>query len=169
MVDIQHMICRYPNITAPAFPLPVSILKVCANIDVPHRCLSNGESESGDDVPISCQWVRHLDWRPTNHTSSITCSITRWVWRDVPSLSVMLTYQVAVSFAMKECIVECGAKMAVGFHVLSTGVCLCWHCSHPHPVKTKLKPCWLTASLTGRVRKGDSCVFGYGCFNRPCQ
>lgn len=65
MVDIQHMICRYPNITAPAFPLPVSILKVCANIDVPHRCLSNEESESGDDVPISCQWVRHLDWRPS--------------------------------------------------------------------------------------------------------
>lgn len=45
-----------------------------------------------------------------------------------------------VSAALKVCIVESGAKMAVSFHVLSTGVCLCRHGSHPRPAKTKLKP-----------------------------
>lgn len=63
------------------------------------------------------------------------------MWPDMLTLSVMLTYQVKVSEAMKVCIVESGTKMAVSFHILSTGVCLCRHCL-PHPVTTTLKP-WL--------------------------
>lgn len=62
---------------------------------------------------------------------------------------------------MKVCIVESEAKMVVSFHLFSTGVYLCLHCSHPHPCEHKVEAvaCWFTASLTGRVEKGDSLVY----------
>lgn len=62
---------------------------------------------------------------------------------------------------MKVCIVESGAKKAVSFHVLSAGVYLCPHCSHPPPAKTKLRP-WLVAlQLLWQAGQGraDSLVY----------
>lgn len=37
----------------------------------------------------------------------------------------------------RHALLKVGPKMAVSFQVLSTGVCLCLHCSHPHPAKSK--------------------------------
>lgn len=125
------------------------VLKLCSNIYISHQCFSNSERESWCAVPSSCQWVR---------LRSLTAQ--RQVMRDKPyQLPNLFHHEVGVvrgarpvcyasnlkphaSAAMKVCIVESRANMAVSFHVLSTGVYLCPHCSHPYPAKPNLKP-WL--------------------------
>lgn len=56
-------------------------------------------------------------------------------------------------------LLKVGPKTAVSFHVLSTGVCVCLHCSHPDPAKSKPRLVGLQLLLTDGVGKGDSLVY----------
>lgn len=64
----------------------------------------------------------------------------------------------------RHALLKVGPKMAVSFQVLSTGVCLCLHCSHPCPAKSK--PRLVGLQLLWQTGWGKAVVVLIGLVNR---
>lgn len=64
----------------------------------------------------------------------------------------------------RHALLKVGPKMAVSFQVLSTGVCLCLHCSHPRPAKSK--PRLVGLQLLWQTGWGKAVVVLIGLVNR---
>lgn len=140
--------------------LNIATPNVCANIDITHHCLSNGQSESDSAVPSSRQKVKVTATRPTAADERRTVHLPNLFHHEVGrAKGVCFAYMPCSQW--RQALLKVEPKMAVRFHLFSTGVYLCPHCSYPHSAQDKVEAvsCWFWGFIDRRVERAGSLVY----------